>query len=702
MFSFFNKFMLRSLFIKSLFVLVLPLSTEFAMKECEEDNYKENNGTVAKFAMKEYAEDKDKENNGTLAVTCEILPTAHTYQKGKKDIDTPKGEKKDRVEYPKIRGKNKKKKQGYNQSLSSIFCGVYNEERSDPIFDYRCATFLFFCPLVFNSLLNFIFEIDNKPSGMFLNFFSVGWRTPLLLNFITFDIHFNWFLFAISAYFDFVYFPEKYCPRSFDELLGRNIIPLFLFSFVFDAVSLCVNFKVDDYFYITVNLSSILRTIVNGLFVISKKEEKTRMKSSCTSKTNFSVHGYNVYNDLHKNYKEDDNRIKKVNIGNINITDTITRRTIRNNKYFNIEGEKSYYDSKSEDFKDKNNNENMINNIDNYNVVYMQPNLENSTEKFNKKKEEGAPYSLIGNLDANDDNNMFHNMTPGLGIQSYNTGIQWNDNISKKTSVNDLFKDGDDVRQQKKNIFDINQLNPAQPPQNNLGENVNNNAIHNENIGVPTNNVEVNNSLMDLKAVLIHNIEDKGSEDTVPAIYNNTAICDHMQVNNSFNKPEIKKEEDILINDIDEEKKNENRFEEEKSREDENFKTKDSLNKSINSKNNSLQDHYKSPFEIITESNLKGKRRNSLDLSNGKNIADNLIYKIENEANNENKKDDIKNNNGVLGSINNAEGENVDESKEKEEKKDESNTYEKLIENAPGSKSNQKKKKPKKINFLEE
>ena len=40
---------------------------------------------------------------------------------------------------------------------------------------------------------------------------------------------------------------------------------MFLFSFVFDAVSFCVNFKVDDYFYITVNLSYVLQKIVSWL-----------------------------------------------------------------------------------------------------------------------------------------------------------------------------------------------------------------------------------------------------------------------------------------------------------------------------------------------------------------------------------------------------------------------------------------------------
>lgn len=648
MFSFFNKFMLRSLFIQSLFVLVLPLSTGFAMKENnEEDDEKRNNGTLAKFAMKKYAEDKDKENNVTLTGgACEILLTPHTYKEENlilfnKNTDTPKimdGE--NSVEYPKLRGKNKKKKQGYNQSLSSIFCGVYNEKRSDPIFDYRCATFLFFCPLVFNSLLNFIFEIDNKPSGMFLNFFSVGWRTPLLLNFITFDIHFNWFLFAISAYFDFVYFPEKYCPRSFDELLGRNIIPLFLFSFVFDAVSLCVNFKVDDYFYITVNLSSILRTIVNELFVISKNEEKTRMESSCTSKTKFSVLGYGEYNEKYKNYKEDNNNniIKKVNNKDINITgsndcsslcnknnnirkknlESINLGSINNvgsfnalkitskKKYKNVEDseinggkhEECSSDSKFEDVENIDNNINNNNDKDsNGNTVHMRSNLE---------------FSING------DNKMFSNMTPaGFGISSYNNDMQGNGNILLNSYVGDnFFKENEE--EVKENIFDMNRLNLLAQPQNNRDENVNNNTNHNENISALNNNLEVNNSLVRLKDEFINNMEHKENEANVPTINNNDSI-NNMQVNNSFN-PEVKKEENI-INDIEENKNKENLFEEEKSREDENSKPDESLNKSINSGSNSSQDYrYKSNFEII-KSDPKEKRRKSLDLQNGKNIS---------------------------------------------------------------------------------
>ena len=96
------------------------------------------------------------------------------------------------------------------------------------IFFYRRGTFLFFCPLLFNSLLNFIFEIDNKPSGGFFNFFSVGWRTLPFLDIITFDIHFNWFLFAVSAWFDFVYFPTGFKNKDLFSLY-IHIIHLFPF-----------------------------------------------------------------------------------------------------------------------------------------------------------------------------------------------------------------------------------------------------------------------------------------------------------------------------------------------------------------------------------------------------------------------------------------------------------------------------------------
>ena len=46
MFSFFNKFMLRSLFIRSFFILVLPLSTGFAMKEITEEGLGNSNANI--------------------------------------------------------------------------------------------------------------------------------------------------------------------------------------------------------------------------------------------------------------------------------------------------------------------------------------------------------------------------------------------------------------------------------------------------------------------------------------------------------------------------------------------------------------------------------------------------------------------------------------------------------------------------------
>lgn len=276
MFSFFNKFMLRSLFIRSLFILVLPLSTGFAMKETEEidtNNIDNSNRNII--------------NNN------DILGKSNSTVKGSSGMQVPKIEflqfyqnsqhcMKGPVCPPVVNGKGgekiSEKSKEANKGLSPrsplynlfLFEGddslgdVELNRPKDLIFFYRRATFLFFCPLLFNSLLNFIFEIDNKPSGIFFNFFSVGWRTLPFLKIITFDIHFNWFLFAVSAWFDFVYFPTSFISdHAFSESLNKKFfIPMFLFSFVFDAVSFCVNFKVDDYFYITVNLSYVLQKIV--------------------------------------------------------------------------------------------------------------------------------------------------------------------------------------------------------------------------------------------------------------------------------------------------------------------------------------------------------------------------------------------------------------------------------------------------------
>ena len=285
MFSFFNKFMLRSLFIRSLFILFLPLSTGFAMKETEE--LETNNINNDKILENSNRTVKDNINDSN------ILGKSNSTVKGSSGMQVPKIEylqfpqgsqthMKGPVYHPVVNGKGGEKiswkSKEANKGLSTrsplynlfLFEGDDNlgdvelNRPKDLIFFYRRATFLFFCPLLFNSLLNFIFEIDNKPSGIFFNFFSVGWRTLPFLKIITFDIHFNWFLFAVSAWFDFVYFPTSFIPdHPFSEKLNKKFfIPMFLFSFVFDAVSFCVNFKVDDYFYITVNLSYVLQKIV--------------------------------------------------------------------------------------------------------------------------------------------------------------------------------------------------------------------------------------------------------------------------------------------------------------------------------------------------------------------------------------------------------------------------------------------------------
>lgn len=303
MFSFLNKFMLRSLFIKSLFILVLPLSAEFAMKESDPSYYlqpqnipiigpTENNsmqGPENNNSMHTKGAENTKENTENLDYTPGGEDVFEQGEKRKDDfkvkkveVCTEKEEKGESGDEYHSAAKEKYFKKFFKYELSfhsvkatvGFFEGAYGYSkdvelnRSESlIFFYRRATFLFFCPLLFNSLLNFIFEIDNKPSGGYFNFFSVGWRTLPFLKIITFDIHFNWFLFAVSAWFDFVYFPTGFKNK---DLFSNNscklyFIPMFLFAFVFDAVSLCVNFKVDDYFYITVNLSYVLQEIVGIL-----------------------------------------------------------------------------------------------------------------------------------------------------------------------------------------------------------------------------------------------------------------------------------------------------------------------------------------------------------------------------------------------------------------------------------------------------
>ena len=268
MFSFLNKFMLRSLFIRSLFILVLPLSTGFAMNEKIFD-YDDTLTTENKIGNSNIignagGEENGKSLNQSLQEKTEDLSTPVGVEEvakaiGAKNMDIKAHEK----------GEGSQKYSGGGSTLEIPFhhlvatVGFFegNDKYSkhvelncpeNVIFFYRRAMFLFFCPLIFNSLLNFIFEIDNKPSGRYFNFFSVGWRTLPFLKIITFDIHFNWFLFAVSAWFDFVYFTNPITREDFfSEENNRNFfIPMFFFAFFFDAVSLCVNFKVDDYFYI--------------------------------------------------------------------------------------------------------------------------------------------------------------------------------------------------------------------------------------------------------------------------------------------------------------------------------------------------------------------------------------------------------------------------------------------------------------------
>ena len=268
MFSFLNKFMLRSLVIRFFFILVLPLSTGFAMKENYDINIIKNDeigqSLEAKTENLEYTPDgegKDKKEEVKKeggGVTGDKNIKAHEKGEGSQKYSGG-------VSTLKIPFHHLAATVGFFEGNDKYSKHVELNCPENVIFFYRRAMFLFFCPLIFNSLLNFIFEIDNKPSGGYFNFFSVGWRTLPFLDIITFDIHFNWFLFAVSAWFDFVYFTDPITREDFfSEGNNRNFfIPMFFFAFVFDAVSLCVNFKVDDYFYITVNLSYFLQCIVS-------------------------------------------------------------------------------------------------------------------------------------------------------------------------------------------------------------------------------------------------------------------------------------------------------------------------------------------------------------------------------------------------------------------------------------------------------
>lgn len=327
MFSFFNMFMLRSLFIRSFFILFLPLSAGFAMQAMNSFGPEDFNvyGEKANTPSQNINTQSNINNNNMLE-DCSILANTNkeikntqclrlnssnmgnsVYQGGETKKEKYRG---DFTGYKNVKPDDGKINEGEEESEDeyskdgqvpyydkySEFETVFRQPRATVgffegndnyskyalmdspkffIFFYRRGTFLFFCPLLFNSLLNFIFEIDNKPSGGFFNFFSVGWRTLPFFGIITFDIHFNWFLFAVSAWFDFVYFisfirNEKLFSDGFNR---QFFIPMLLCSFVFDAVSLCVNFKVDDYFYITVNLSYFLQRIVGGLFCQPLEED---------------------------------------------------------------------------------------------------------------------------------------------------------------------------------------------------------------------------------------------------------------------------------------------------------------------------------------------------------------------------------------------------------------------------------------------
>jgi len=283
------------------------------------------------------------------------------------------------------------------------------------IFFYRRATFLFFCPLLFNSLLNFIFEIDNKPSGGYFNFFSVGWRTLPFLKIITFDIHFNWFLFAVSAWFDFVYFPTGFKNKDLFSYNPHKLsfIPMFLFAFVFDAVSLCVNFKVDDYFYITVNLSYVLQEIVGSFLyrcVYNLSGTESSVCGHCTicterdlktflneeNKGNVNIPPYNsgfgkrhVIN-LGKNYEiVEDIRNNKANLNNIDInTNTNNMYNVVDRNNFSFANQ--YFQYNSGYFGGENNMNLRINNNTNNNIY-----------------NEGEINVNLGSNNTNIDNNLF-------------------------------------------------------------------------------------------------------------------------------------------------------------------------------------------------------------------------------------------------------------------------------------------------------
>ena len=463
MFSFLNKFMLRSLFIKSLFILVLPLSAEFAMNEKDSthvDGFTQQQN-IPIVSPTENNSMQGPENNNNMQGNINT-----NGAEGKEDNteylrSTPVGE--DELEqggerkddYFKVKNvkvctekdvkgesgdeykeKYFKKMRKYEIPFHSVKATVGFFERAygyskdvelncseSLIFFYRRATFLFFCPLLFNSLLNFIFEIDNKPSGRYFNFFSVGWRTLPFLKIITFDIHFNWFLFAVSAWFDFVYFPTGFKNKDLFSYSPHKLsfIPMFLFAFVFDAVSLCVNFKVDDYFYITVNLSYVLQEIVGSLLYRRVKNLPGTESSVCgycticternlktflneENKGNVDILQYNsglanrpVINSGN-NYRTVENIANnKVNLNNININTNTNTNIIYNEGMNNLSFRNKYIPYNSGYFGGGNYMDLQINN----NIIN---NREDGAKNNNLFQTFGASNNFINNGGENIDN----------------------------------------------------------------------------------------------------------------------------------------------------------------------------------------------------------------------------------------------------------------------------------------------------------
>ena len=525
MFSFFNKFMLRSLFIRSLFILVLPLSTGFAMKESDSSH----NLLLQNIPTGSPTENNSKQDNiNTKGAEDKEDNTEHLIstpggeegfgQGGERKYDFKvknvkvciekegKGESADEYNEDAREEKHFKKMRKYElpfhcvKATVGFFVGIddYSKDvklncSESLIFFYRRATFLFFCPLFFNSLLNFIFEIDNKPSGGYFNFFSVGWRTLPFLKIITFDIHFNWFLFAVSAWFDFVYFPTGFKNKDLFSynFHKRSFIPMFLFAFVFDAVSLCVNFKVDDYFYITVNLSYVLQEIVGRLFYPCFKNNMSGTESSvcghctiCTernlktflnegNKGNVDILPCNsglgkipVIN-LGEKYEIVENiGNNKANLNNINIntnTNNIYNEDINNFSFAN-----QYFQYNSGYFGGENN---MTSQFNNNNIINTR---EDSAKNNNLFPTSGAENIFINNDRENIDNNTNN----GANINIINNNSKLIDvnfqksNIEENNINNDLWPPSveEDFAEFKQN-FEASETNNARKEENIEGNN---------------------------------------------------------------------------------------------------------------------------------------------------------------------------------------------------------------------------------------